>query len=195
MSGDTVRRFVLCLCAVSCLPLGGCQYFSQDARNGRVVAAGRMTTLRVMHSATLLADGKVLLAGGSTRFRSGVLASAELFDPATNTFTPTEPMHLTRTKHAAALLPGGQVLIVGGTDDASELSGAQASAEVYDPARRAFTLTGPMDSARFATADGRLDGAWLYPTVTPLADGRVLITGGYDDRMRVTAGVWLYQRG
>jgi hypothetical protein len=199
-----------------------------DPAAHRFTPAGTMTTPRVMHSATLLADGKVLLAGGSARFRSDVLASAELFDPIANTFTPTAPMGFTRTKHAAVLLPGGQVLIAGGTDDASELSGAQASAELYDPARRAFTPTGAMASARFkiptcavlvpggqiivgggsryvevydtssgrfGTASGRLDGAWLYPTVTPLPDGRVLITGGYNDGMQVTAGVWLYQHG
>ncbi|HEX8070773.1 MAG TPA: kelch repeat-containing protein [Pyrinomonadaceae bacterium] len=190
--------------------------------------AGVMTTPRVMHSATLLADGRVLLAGGSARFRSDVLPSAELYEPGANTYTPTAPMSRPRTKHAAALLADGRVLILGGTDDASALAGAQASAEVYDPARHAFAAAGAMGDARFkinscaatlpnglvlvgggsryvelydprarvfGTAAGRLDGAWLYPTVTPLAGGRVLLTGGYDDGMNVTAGLWLYQSG
>lgn len=199
-----------------------------DPATGSFNRVGEMTTPRVVHSATLLHDGTVLLAGGSARFRSGVLASAELFDPTTNTFSLTAPMHNVRTKHAAALLPDGQVLIAGGTDDASALTGAQASVELYVPARRAFSRTAPMTAARFkipdcaaalpngqiviggdspyveiydprtasfGTANGRLDGAWLYPTMTLLRDGRVLITGGYDDGMQVTAGIWLYQSG
>ncbi len=199
-----------------------------DPATGSFSRAGEMTTPRVVHSATLLPDGTVLLAGGSARFRSGVLASAELFDPQANTFSPTAPMHSVRTKHAAALLPNGQVLLAGGTDDASELTGAQTSVELYDPIKRTFSLTAPMTAARFkipmcaaalpngliviggdsryvevydprtasfGTASGRLDGAWLYPTVTPLRDGRILITGGYDDGMQVTSGIWLYQSG
>ena len=199
-----------------------------DPARNTFTPAGPMNTPRVMHSATLLADGTVLVAGGSARFRSDVLASAELFDPVAVTFTAVQAMHQPRTKHAAALLPDGRVLIAGGTDDASELSGAQTGAELYEPQRRAFTPTEPMTSARFkipacaaalpdgrivigggsryveiydarrgrfATASGRLDGAWLYPTSTPLPDGRVLFTGGYDDDMRVTAGLWLYQAG
>ena len=197
-----------------------------DPLTGRFTPAGRMTTPRVVHSATLLGDNTVLLAGGSARFRSDVLASAERYDPATQTFTPTGPMREPRTKHAAALLPDGRVLIAGGTEDASELTGAKTSAEIYDPQTRTFNLTQPMANARFkipagaavlpdgrvivggdsryvevfdyhtkrfATARGRTDGAWLYPVVTTLADGRVLITGGYDYDMQVTAGAWLYQ--
>lgn len=198
-----------------------------DSAQRSFTPAGPMTTPRVMHSATLLADGAVLLAGGSARFRSDVLASAELFNPATNTSSPTSSMRFRRTKHAALLLPNGQVLIAGGTDDASELTGAQTSAELYNPISHTFTLTGSMTAARFknplcaallaggqilvsggsryveiydpqagrfTTANGRLDNAWLYPTTTPLTDGRVLITGGYNDSMQVTDGIWLYQR-
>jgi Galactose oxidase, central domain len=77
--------------------------------------AGRMITPRAIHTATLLADGRVLFTGGFTP--QGVTASAELYDPATNTFAPTGQMTAKRQKHAAVRIEDGRVLIVGGSDE------------------------------------------------------------------------------
>jgi hypothetical protein len=72
-----------------------------------------MTTARAEHTATLLRDGKVLIAGG-TGAGSQQLASAELYDPATGTFSNATDLVAGRRQHTATLLPDGTVLIAGG---------------------------------------------------------------------------------
>lgn len=98
---------------------------------------------RGSHSATKLADGRVLLAGGwieSSPGQSATTATAELFDPATDTFTSTGTMTTERADHAAALLPDGRVLITGGSRLEGTFLRDLDSAEVYDPQTGAFTL-------------------------------------------------------
>src|SRR5205823_3466977 len=70
---------------------------------------GAMNTNRIGHTATLLPNGKVLVAGGSA-----LAASAEIYDPASGTWTNTSPMNSIRSSHTATLLPNGTVLVVGG---------------------------------------------------------------------------------
>src|SRR5437588_39524 len=92
-----------------------------------LAAVGSMTTPRIGHTATLLPSGKVLVAGGG----GGVLlAQAELYDPATGTWSPTGSMAIARSGHTATLLPSGKVLVAGGSNG----SGVSASAELYDQA-------------------------------------------------------------
>jgi len=112
------------------------------------------------HTATLLPNGKVLIAGGvtSSDFPFG---SAELYDPASGTFTATGRLTESRYYHTATLLNDGRVLIVGGSSGF-----VLARAEVYDPATGAFTPTGSMAQKR-----------WFF-TASLLASGRVLVAGG-----------------
>ncbi|MET0401511.1 MAG: kelch repeat-containing protein, partial [Cystobacter sp.] len=129
-------------------------------------AAGLLHKLRYHHSATLLSDGRVLVVGGSvTEYGGGkdLLGSAELYDPASDTWTLTGELGTARKHHSATLLPGGRVLIVGGLDGTD---GALTSAEVFDPATRAFSSVRASQVAHGAH------------TATALANGRVLIVGG-----------------
>ena len=118
---------------------------------------------RAWHSATILADGTVLIAGGTGR-GGQVVAAADVFDPATGAFVPL-PVggSATRTGHTATLLTDGRVLVFGGTTP----TGALAPAEVW-----AFA-----DGAATARAIGAT-GARSGHTATLLADGRVLLAGG-----------------
>src|SRR5256885_3932366 len=97
---------------------------------------GSLATTRAGHTATLLPNGKVLVAGGQG---TGVnlLSSAELYDPASGTWSATGSMTTARYLHTATLLPNGKVLVAGGSNGNFSL----ASAELYDPATGTCSLT------------------------------------------------------
>ena len=145
------------------------------------VTAGCMNSDRAGHTATLLNTGKVLLAGGFDG--TNVLASAELYDPSSNTFTPTAGNMTTgRIGDTATLLPNGAVLLAGG-QPGTAASGSYfpvASAELYNPATDKFTATGAMTAAREAF------------TATLLSNGQVLIAGGADATGKPSASAELY---
>ncbi|MGO8788384.1 MAG: Kelch repeat-containing protein [Terriglobia bacterium] len=125
-----------------------------------------MTTARIGHTATLLPNGQVLIAGGFNNLASEApLNSAELYDPVANTFTAlTATMTTVREQQAATLLPNGQVLITGGWNSAHD---ALNTAELYNPTTQTFTaITPTMTSGRVAH------------TSTLLPNGQVLLTGG-----------------
>jgi hypothetical protein len=127
---------------------------------------GRMRSARTHHTATLLPNGQVLLTGGQIDTNNGDgNNSAELYDPATQTFTAiTATMTSPRGGHVAVLLPNGQVLLAGGFNNEPV---ALNSAELYDPTTQTFT-------AIVATMTSRRES----PTATLLPNGQVLITGG-----------------
>jgi Putative Ig domain/Galactose oxidase, central domain len=170
-------------------------------------ATGSMAAPRWGHTATLLANGKVLVTGGMTT-SAQALASAETYDPATGIFTATGSMAVARSRHAATLLNSGKVLVT---------SGDQPAAELYDPATGIFSATGsfvaPHSSPHSATllnngkvliAGGNSAAAELFDPASAtfaatgsmtatrtghvaslLADGRVLVAGGGPDTAEI----------
>ena len=140
------------------------QYFMQDRSNGSVVSLGRMRLQRAAHSATVLRDGRVLIAGGMEQAEGEEIntASAELFDPSTKTFAPAAAMNQRRAGHTATLLPSGDVLIAGGFDEGVALQ----SVEIFRSSTATFERVGDMLEQRDRHSS------------TLLNDGTVLIVGG-----------------
>ncbi len=102
-----------------------------------------MLAPRSGHTATLLPDGRVLIAGGMRR-NQDFYRSAELYDPTSGKFQPTGDMLMARVGHAAVLLPSGKVLIAGGWIG----HGVTDEAELYDPATGKFTPIAHMKTKR-----------------------------------------------
>jgi hypothetical protein len=127
--------------------------------------AGAMITPRGDVAATVLPNGKVVVAGG---FGGGdeALHTAELYNPATNMWTPTGNLNVGRRGYALALLSDGRVLIVGGVNGGSA---ALASAEIYNPQTGNWSFTVPPATRRFGH------------TATTLINGHVLVAGGLDN--------------
>ena len=148
-----------------------------DPASGRFTVTGSMNAARYKLAAVLLSNGQVLVVGGSdNRAWHGTYASTELYDPATGHFAKAGDMNFRRFKltNSLVLLPGGHVLIAGGAEHP----------EVYDPATKAFQpVAGTVGNGRY------------FSSATLLADGRVLIAGGYgeDAAAGAVANAWIYQ--
>jgi hypothetical protein len=158
-----------------------------DPVSGTWTATGSMTEGRTFITATLLPDGKVLVAGGWAITNGAVvqLASAELYDPVSGTWTATGSMSESRGRFpTATLLPNGTVLVAGGCCGAG--SNFLTSAELYDPISGTWTRTASMNDAHFDH------------TATLLANGTVLVAGGLADEgdpSTVLATAELYHPG
>jgi N-acetylneuraminic acid mutarotase len=135
-----------------------------DPASGTWTLTGSLDTARYLHTATLLPNGMVLVAGGLDS-NLNALDSAELYDPASGAWTLTGSLNTARVAPTATLLPNGMVLVAGGFDTALD---ALDSAELYDPATGSWTATRNLNNAR------------VYHTATFLPDGMVLVAGGRD---------------
>ena len=138
----------LSLAIAAATPQGGCWR-----------EAGAMSSIRAGHTATLLQDGRVLIAGQGT-------VTAELYSPANGSWTPTGNMTVGRHGHTATLLNNGKVLVAGGSAPDGRIDSNAYTAELYDPVMGTWSLTGSMSVAR------------ARHTATVLLDGKVLAVGG-----------------
>jgi hypothetical protein len=139
-----------------------------DSTTGAFTLTGSMTTIRVGHTATLLADGRVLVTGGIVG--SETRASADLYDPVAGRFVAAGNMTVARHSHTATLLGDGKVLIVGGADN--DYKPQLVNAELYDPTSGEFAPISGLATSRFAH------------TATVLTDGEVLVAGGLDAALK-----------
>ncbi len=149
------------------------EIFSPDDR--RFSPAGTMVIARHKHDAIALADGRVLVIGGADRTDRNHFASTEFYDARAAAFAPGPTMRQARYKIAgtAVRLPDGGILVPSG-------------------ARRAEVLDA--SHAIFREVPGEYPEPFRFAATSAIAVGDVVITGGYDDRNRASAGVWRYRR-
>lgn len=152
-----------------------------DPDTDQFTLTGSLAAARGFHTATLLSDGRVLIAGGQFGTDTNPSpTSAEIYDPATGEFTPAGSLQVARGFHTAVQLTDGRVLVVGGTAAALPFVGIQ-STEIYDPATNSWSL-GPL-----------LQPAWIESTVTLLGNGKVLVFAGEDPNEFAVSTVMLFE--
>jgi hypothetical protein len=148
--------------------VGATQLFTPAAKTW--TAGAPMLTARSSHTATRLADGRVLVAGGTVGAGKSLTASVEIYSPQTNAWKLAAPMTTTRSGHVATLLADGRVLVTGGQVQGGAVF--TASAEIYDPAKNAWAAAAPMSQPRLQHAtlllpNGRVLAAGKSYTVSP----------------------------
>jgi N-acetylneuraminic acid mutarotase len=154
-----------------------------DPTTGTWTLAAPMSVARAYHTATLLPDGEVLVAGGATTYngvRGSVTKSAEIYNPRSNKWRSAAQMSVARYADAAVGLSDGRVLVVGGWSFTTNTDPSLASAEIYDPASNAWTATGSLNGARGS------------PALALLPDGRALAVAGVDPKYHVLASTEIY---
>ena len=147
-----------------------------DPATNTWTAAGPMIAPRFFHTATLLADGKVLVSGGvNDASGKATVASAELYDPSSNSWSVVGSMAQPRNRHSASLLSNGKVLVIGGVE-LGAVSGETviATAELYDPVAKTWSSAGAMSAPR------------EKHTATVLTNGQILLSGGVKATTAVT---------
>ena len=181
-----------------------------DPDTWKFTSANRMITPRSGHTATLMGDGRVLIAGGFNV--AGLVKGTEIYDPSSNAFTKAGELNDERWRHEALLLHDGRVLIIGGRRDDINTEEPQyvTTAEMFDPATGMFSPTGdtglpsihtafllssgkvfllsgrdvaiydPATGTATGTGHGISQSRSLY-TVTPLNEGRIMVSGGLKD--------------
>jgi WD40 repeat protein len=154
---NPIDNQIKCLTVWLSLLLGLSLFSTPVAGVGAFTNTNPMTTARTAHTATLLPNGKVLVAAGFA-YTDTYLSSAELYDPSTGTWTVTGALSKVRRWHTATLLPNGEVLVA---------AGFNSNAELYDPATGTWTATGALSTNRH------------YHTATLLPNGKVLVVGGW----------------
>jgi N-acetylneuraminic acid mutarotase len=137
---------------------------------------GAVNTSRSYHQATLLPDGKVLIAGGY-RGNDASMSSAELYSAVDGTWTKTSPLNTPRRFYTLTLLPNGKVLALGGWDTSNSVL---SSAELYDPIMGIWSMIGSMSTNRYGH------------TTTLLRNGKVLIAGGQSANFFTHSSAELY---
>lgn len=203
LAGRIARTIVLISAFIGlCLAPGG--QAPVRAAAGGWTAAEPMTVQRYMHTATLLADGRVLVAGGDLDGNANSTSSVEIYQPTTNTWVTVASMHTARHRHEAVRLQDGRILVIAGWNT--------ASTEVYDPATGVWTETGDvplggiyiravvLDNGNVLAVNsiGTTNASLFNPTtnqwsetanftthrfllgMVKLADGRVMVSGGRD---------------
>ena len=145
-----------------------------DPTSGKFGLVGKMMIKRHKHDAVKLADGRVLISGGSDeRDSKGTYSSVELYDPVLSSFEFIGNMNMNRYKHngTVILLPNGNILIAGGAD----------KAEIYKYASRKFEIV-----------PGSLGSKRLFSCAALLQNGDVLIIGGYNENIEASENAWIY---
>jgi hypothetical protein len=149
-------------CLLAALFVSGCDDGCGQKTKWEIV--GGMKAARAAHTATLLADGTVLVTGGFDQSR--VLPSAEVYNPDSKTWSVVADMAMPRVNHTATRLPDGTVLVAGGITEKVVPAPITASAELYDPATRSWRSATPMTTGR------------AFHSAALLGDGTVLIASG-----------------
>ena len=143
--------------------VANCELYNPLTNTWTSVAS--MATIRAEGTLTLLPNNQVLATGGfnsSSNSSNDVNSSTEIYNPATNTWSPAASMSVARSLQSATLTPNGEVFVSGGVSDTNNLS----SAEIYNPSSNSWSSVGPMATSR------------SYQSATLLPSGQILVAGG-----------------